>query len=1358
MLKKLWIMLIYIVGCVCTMSGADFNNITFKHLTTDNGLSQISVNDIYVGEKGRIWIGTREGLNCYDGKQIKVYRLDKTNPYSLFSNTVLRITGDMNGHVYVLCQEGLAMFDMETERFHTLYKGKLESLLYDGALYVGEGNKVLRYSNETGTLQPFLTIPDENVIVTDFYQDHLSRWWIGTAEHGLFRFEKNRRLTHLLDRQHISRIYQDKRHNIWIGTWDNGAHVFHTNGKMEHLLATPISYSGLATNFVRCFVEDNQGNMWLGTSEGLCCYHPQTKTYRTFTASDSPTGLTHSSIWSITRDAQGTIWVGTYFGGVNYFNPEYEIYTKFYASNTPNGGLSYPVVGNMMEDEQGNIWICTEGGGLNIYNRSTNTFKWYTHSNTANSISHNNVKAIYYDKNKQAMWIATHLGGLNRLDLRTQQFTIYRHQQGNSASLPSDIIRDVLPYGNDSLVVATQVGVCMFDKKTGVIRQMFQHRNDMMRVMTVPDLEYDKDGHLWFSALGNGVYELDFKTQQVKHYQMRVDGLSNNNVNSIYCDSQNRIWFSTSGSGLDCLDQKTGRFVNYDSRNVRLLSDCIYRVAEYDNKELLIISNEGFSMMNLSDKKVKNYNQNNGFPLSTINENGLLLSHSGEVYLGGVSGMVHFKLEDLKINPKHYIMRWEKLTVNGVPVEVGGKDGILSRSVGYTDRIDLGPDEHMFSLYFSTSNYLAENSEEMEYCLEGFSDKWNTLQGQNVITYTNLNPGKYVLKLRSAHPETLSEPIEMTIVIHPPFYRTGLAYFLYIVLIIGVIYYLLKMYQTRWKLQESLKYEQLHLKDLEELNQSKLRFFTSISHEFRTPLTLIIGQLESLKNNTQLPQNILGRLEKAYQSGLQLKALINELLDFRKQDQDMMKLKVAKVNFGNYMSDIYKLFIPFAESNHIHFTLEKEDDIEVWIDAEQMRKVVNNLLSNAFKFVKREGEVAIKVWKQDDVFCFSVTDNGIGIIAEDLDKIFQRFYQSSEVSGMNVGTGIGLALAKGIVELHGGKITVKSVPGEGATFCVCLPFGKSHFSKEVTIVENEQSKEDVFTPETNPVHVLSNLYTNESLDLENTDTLLEVNGKKPTILIVEDNQGIRQMLVELFSRLYDVVTAADGEEALLKIAEGAPHIILSDVFMPRMSGIELVRQLKTNLDTCHIPVILLTARTEVEHNMEGLKTGADDYVTKPFDSRLLILRCNNLVNSRRVLQEYFTKQPVMNTPALATNALDKEFLDNVMAIFEKHIDNTDFTIDQLAQEMFISRTRIYAKIKAITGQTPNDFFITLRLKKAAHLLKNNPALNITQISDQTGFSSPRYFSKLFKKTYGVTPMTYREGKEVDDATVAVEGE
>ena len=865
----------------------------------------------------------------------------------------------------------------------------------------------------------------------------------------------------------------------------------------------------------------------------------------------------------------------------------------------------------------------------------------------------------------------------------------------------------------------------------------------------VASLYIDKDETLWVSATGEGVYSYRFDTGKLTHYAHNPsipNTLSNNNVNNIMQDSNGNLWFSTSGSGLDRYRKESNDFENFDMQKDGLSSDCIYEVFEssIQKGDLLLITNQGFSQFDYPQKKFYNYGTENGFPLTAVNENALFVTHDGEVFLGGIQGMISFWEKKLHFTPKSYSIILSRLLVNGKEITAGDDTGILEQSIAYTPEISLKADQSMFSIEYATSNFIPANRNEIVYRLEGFSDEWNhTDRKQTLITYTNLNPGKYTLVIKSDGDGI--EEARLLIRVLPPWYETWWAYLIYTICTVSLLWYLIQNYNSRIKLRESLKYEKKHIEDLEALNQSKLRFFTNISHEFRTPLTLIVGQVETLLQVQTFTPNIYHKILGIYKNSLQLRELITELLDFRKQEQGHMKIKVSRHNLVNFLYENYLLFLEYASSKQINFKFNKQsDDIEVWYDQKQMQKVVNNLLSNALKHTKAEDTISINVSQEDKYVIIEIKDTGTGIAAAEIDKIFDRFYQTERLDSLNTGagTGIGLALTKGIIELHHGTIRVESEPGEGSRFIITLKSGNQHFTEEQIIRDNTdtniQQQPETIVP---TVEILPDSEWKEEDNKRIEDAKM---------LIVEDNESIKQMLAGIFETFYQVTTASDGVEALDIIQKDMPSIILSDVVMPRMSGTELCKQIKTDFNTCHIPVVLLTARTAVEHNIEGLKIGADDYITKPFNTNLLISRCNNLVNSRRLLQEKFSKQPQAFAQMLATNPMDKEMLDRAMAIIEQHLDNTDFNVNIFAREMGMARTNLFTKLKAVTGQTPNDFILSIRLKKGAVMLRNNPELNITEISDRIGFSSSRYFSKCFKEIYHVSPLAYRKGEEKEE--------
>ncbi len=1344
MIIKKHLFLIYLsVACIIKGQAQD---ISFGHLTTNEGLSNNAVMTMYQDERGFIWLGTRNGANLYNGNEFKIYKFKKNDPNSLIYNNVNQITGNKNGEVYFMTSKGISAFNIRNNTFTTLIRKEVRAMFFHKQLYAAHNNKLYKYDGKQfGT---YYELPQGNKITALHVSDNYIL--IGTENHGLFRLNRQRQLSHPISKGNISTIFQDSSGKYWIGSWEHGLFVMDDNQTVNFRYEEK-DPSSISSDFIRCCCEDKQGNLWIGTFNGLNMFRPDSRTFTRHLKREN--GLSHSSIWSLLCDHQGSIWAGTYFGGVNYFNPKSQIYNHYQASKTTDEGLSSSIVGRITEDSRHNLWIGTEGGGLNKYDPQKRKFEWYKHNNLPGSLSHDNVKALYYDPLREIIWIGTHLGGLNKMDLKTKTFTHYLHNENDPESLPSNIIRDIIPY-KKQLLIASHAGVCIFNPETGKVKRLFQ--TPPYKITDAKGLFIDHRGTLWICGDGNGVYSYRFDSGEITNYKYNhasEHGLSSNSINRIYEDSQHRLWLCSNESGIDLYRYDTDDFLNFDEARNELASDCVYDVCELSPGRLLFTTDVGFSILDCSTQKFKNYDRKNGVPLLAVNERSLYKSKQGEIFIGGIDGMVSFKEKDINYTSEDYAISPFRLIVNGGEVTVNDNSGILKEDLSVTDRIVLKSSQSMFSIEYAVSNYISTAKDEIEYFLEGFSKTWTATRGQNTITYTNLNPGKYTLLVRMKNNRPQIPESRLEIVILPPFYRSVWAYLFYFILTGGVLYFLIRTYNNRIKLQESLKYEQKRTEDIERLNQAKLRFFTNISHEFRTPLTLIIGQMEMLLQVPSFAPTVYNKILSVYKSSLQLRELITELLDFRKQEQGYMTIKVNEHNIVDFLYENYLLFQEYAIQRQITFNFHKTNDcINIWYDAKQLQKVMNNLISNAFKHTKEGGEISVSVRKGNREAIIEVTDSGTGISPEDIDKIFDRFYQADQIESLSyTGTGIGLSLTKGIIELHHGTIDVYSEPGEGTTFCVHLKTGNAHFTPEQLDKRQEEAQLDL----ENVTH-FQEMRQQSLLDQEIMNDRTVEKSKEARILIVEDNGSLREMLVRIFETFYIVSTASDGREGWEKVQSEHPNIVLSDIVMPEMSGTELCKLIKENIETCHIPVVLLTARTAIEHNLEGLRLGADDYITKPFNVNILLSRCNNLVNNRILLQEKFSKQPQATHQILATNPLDKELVDKAMRVIEKHIDNVEFNVDILAHETGIARTKLFTKLKAITGQTPYEFILTVRLKRAAIMLKENPEFNISEISDRLGFSSPRQFSKCFKEKYHVVPQIYRKGESMNDEVEKIE--
>ena len=689
-------------------------------------------------------------------------------------------------------------------------------------------------------------------------------------------------------------------------------------------------------------------------------------------------------------------------------------------------------------------------------------------------------------------------------------------------------------------------------------------------------------------------------------------------------------------------------------------------------------------------------------------------------------------------------MNFDKLFIFNEEICPNDQSGILTDILAKTSDIYLSYKQNNITVEFASFNYNNDRNRLFEYRLEGFDKAWTQTTG-TTITYTNLPPGEYILRARPlAGKENLDEEVHLNIHVSAPFYATVWAYFFYLLCLLGVMIAFIRFKTRQAALKSSLEFERKEKERIEELNQVKLRFFTNISHEFRTPLTLILGQIEVLMQ-MDLGTTIYNRILRIYKNAWHMRNLISELLDFRKQEQGYLKLKVEEQNLVTFTRQIYMCFYEYAQKKEITYRFDNvEETISVWFDSKQLQKVIFNLLSNAFKYTPNKGSIRVEVRMLASQAIVSVCDTGVGIPEEHISKIFERFYQTDNSSSFTLGTGIGLALAKGIMNMHHGKIDVESTVGKGTKFTLSLPLGNRHFSdEEMATVE---SRESVIISEAVPM-----LPFEQIMDVEEEKTKEQENIKeedKPIILLVDDNEELLSMLEDLFLPIYKVYIAHDGREGLEMARQIQPDLIISDVMMPEMSGKELCYKIKTNVELSHISVVLLTAQTSVEYVVEGLMFGADDYVTKPFNVKVLIARCNNLIKNKKRLIAHYAGKTITESPvAEAINERDKELLAKCVNIIKENFENPAFDVTALASELCVGRSKLYMQFKQMTGLTPNEFILKIKLDEAMSLLKNHPELNISEISIRLGFSSPRYFSKSFKAFFGVAPQTVRSRKK-----------
>ncbi len=1328
---------------ICIQSTyANTNDIYFYHLGARDGLSQVNILSIYQDEFGAMWFGSTEGLNRYNGMEIEVFRPNQRDT-GLTQNTIYKMCGNKAGAIYMQADRDLVRYNTYNQQFEDLHQGGVNAIAYENnLLWTVIGNQVMQYDEYSGQLKEVVTLDKNIARVSCMLPAKDGTIWIGTNS-GLFSISgndfKNQKI--IKEKIRIECIYQDKNDNIWVGTFHEGIFVIDKTGGIVNYRHIP-GKNSLSNNQVRNFIEDNAGNIWVATFYGLNVFNPKTGQWEQYVNDDNLShSLSHSSVFSLYKDKQGTIWAGTYFGGVNYFNPESDIFHFYEPNSLYSDHLSFPYAGQMTEDKHGNLWICTEGGSLNRLDMKTRFFRRYTFQDPKSEtpISYNQ-KSIWYRAEKDLLYIALHNGGLAILDINTKSSRILKNQD-TPGSLPNNTINKMQFYDN-ALYLMTQAGLVKMDIDT----------EQFLPVSENPDIRYaatdinvhtffiDSKDRMWVPKL-RGVKSINLKSGKVKEYnydEKNKRSICRLGINHIFENSKSDIFFASAGAGIFKYTPDSEDFDNYTEEKNGLQSNYCYHIAEAPSGNLILLHNKSFSLFNPQKPDEYLFRSSSGFPIVGFNTgNTSYVTYDKEIFLGGINGLVSFVESDLpKIN-QDYTLFFDKLFINNKQVYPNDKNDILKETLPLCSKINLKYNQNNITVQFATSNYLRTMTHNYEYKLEGFDKNWIPTKTK-MISYTNLNTGTYTLQVREIlkQENKNSRIYSLVINITPPFYLSTFAYIIYGLLMFLAIIGIARFWLWRTKMETSLAFERKDKERIEELNQTKLRFFTNVSHEFRTPLTLIIGQVETLLMQNDLSAKVYNKLIKIHKNTNHLLSLISELLDFRKQEQGFYKLNIKHVELIAYLEDIYDSFRDYAIKRKIKYRFEHtEKEIHVYIDPVHLQKAIYNLLSNAFKYTSHDGKITMKVKLQESEILIRITDNGIGIPPESLNKIFDRFYQLEyRSSNLTLGTGIGLALTKEIINAHKGKISVESTLNEGSIFSISLKPGTSHFTEEELAHKEPGASIGV---------KYSDLQDFEYEITASADEIITTDEKKPDIVIIDDNDALLEILTESFSSFYNVHTAQDGKNGLDTIYKIQPDLIICDVMIPEISGKKLCYIVKNNILTSHIPFVLLTAQTSDSQIMEGYMFGADAYFTKPFNIKVLITYCNNLVKNRQLLSKKYTGGvlDVIPTSAVEQNQV---FMDKVTKIIKDNFKNPDFDMNKLGIDLGMGRSKLYMQIKEITGFTPNELTLNLKMQEAAHLLDSQPHMNISDVAFELSFSSTKYFTKCFKSFYGMVPQDWRK--------------
>lgn len=1317
----------------------------FKHIGLSEGLTQPSVMAIYQDRLGRMWFGTKEGISQYDGNRVRVFKGWITSvgeePPVWLGNEVSFIVGDSLDNLYFLIDKNLIKYDIQTEKFTRLTtegiitalassEGQVWYMQHDSLFYLKadeEPTFVLK-TNITSRIC-CLTIMDDEI-------------GIGTYNGVYLIDRRSYQQKQLLEGVEIYRIFESSQKDLWIGTRMHGLYRMNDKQQLLKIPYLPGTSEGISSEQIRDFVEDNEGNIWFGTFDGLHRYSISNRQYSLIQIPQYVGGLNHPSIFALYKDVAGTIWVGSYYGGVNYFSPQHDTFVHYDYGRNINSYYSY--IGEIVIDKNEHLWLSTDGGGITCVDKKWNTLQQFT-AGGKNSIPHNNVKSICYDEEKNCLYIGTYLGGLSRYDLNTSRFYNYWKEEAHSSDMPDEIVFHVKKW-KDQIYISAHNGFFRLDTQT----QKFYKIN--IPFAFYEHFDIDAEGNLYIVGWKNVLCTHVEHPESIIHISL-AEGDSKATPTRVLATSGG-VYIGTLGMGLFFYDRQTRNMAHYTSRNNQLPGDFCYNLCQTQDGKVLFTSDKGITCFVPSEGTFTTIDLMSNFPSThIINGCGILVSGGGNVYVGDTKGVTVFsenefnKTGAVNENSNFY---FSELWVDNRTIIPGDDTGILSQSLPYTRELKLNYDQNNLIIHFALSDYGQQLSEKwFQYKLEGLDNNWVKTK-QTELYYTNLNPGKYTLHVASVNEksgQSLKE-ITMQLVIASPWYNTWWAWIIYVTVFMACVFYYVYSKIAKRTLALSLEKERFEKQQIKQLNQEKLVFFTNVSHEFRTPLTLIISHIDILLQKYSLNPSIYNQITKIRKNAQQMNKLISELLEFRKLEQNYGTIQIQQQDIIVFLKEIYLSFVDYAQQRNINYEFKlPELPVLCWFEPQLMEKVFFNLLSNAFKYTSDKGSIILSGEITNSDIKINITDTGIGISEQDKDKIFARFFQGNnqeKKGSLFSGTGIGLALTRTIVEKHHGEITVKSIVGEGSTFTVRLPRRKDVFLNDKNVQFYTQDSESDVIPDSMPVFVDDG---NPAIELVETK---DTENKTHTVLLVEDNDELLQILKELFEPFYKIICAHDGKEGLSQVYESSPDLVISDVMMPEMTGTEMCLQIKNNIDLCHIPVILLTALNSTEQNIEGLSRGADDYITKPFHAQLLLARANNLIRSRLLVQHQFDKKPMSEIDLASINPLDKDLLKRASQVIEQHIDDTEFDIPALCKEVGVGRSLLYTKFKALTGMTPNNFLLNYRLKHAATLLKQYPNLPIAEVSDRSGFNAPVYFSRCFKSQFGCTPQNYRKEKRQTD--------
>ena len=1292
----------------------------FKNYQVQNGLSSNTITTILQDKKGFIWIGTRNGLNRFDGNTFKVFHNVLSDAQSLGSNSIFSLFEDKKEQLWVGTYSGIYLYDPRQERFSAfklIPPGEVRYMAADntGNIWIISNLTLYKYNQRDSTVVAFNLKDDQTIAL------HVSEKgdvWTATAS-GLvkhynaatnsFSSYNIKKIVNDNDLPPIEDLYPIGDSSILIGCMNKVLLFNYKNSAVKNLFKNNRVSNDV---HVHKIFRQSADEYWLGTENGIYIFN--IKNYVTKVISkdySNPYSISDNVISTISRDKEGGIWIGTFFGGVNYYSQQYNAFKKYFPEPDKES-LSGNIVHEICKDDHGNLWVGTEDAGLNRIDLKTGAITKFKADDKPGSISYQNIHGIVSDGNE--LWIGTYEHGLDVMDLKT--FKIIRHYDASSKpnSLASNFIISLYRTKKGEILAGTWYGLFKYNRKENNFTAMPFFNSHIQCI------HEDENGTLWVGTYGNGIYFLN-KEKNIKgrmSYQPgKANSLINNYVNNLFEDQQKNLWFCTE-RGLSHFDRRTGIVKNFTIED-GLPDNQIFRIVEDNSGFFWISTAKGLSRFDMAKNEFTNYHSANGLPTEQFNYNSSFKNDDGTLFFGTVKGMISFNPKDFIKNtfiPPVYITG---LQINNEEAPIGNEKDGLHKSITYTNNITLSYGKSNISIDVAALSYIIPEMNEYAYKMDGVDKDWIVLKKNRRIYYTKLPPGKYTFRVKGSNSEGVwnNKETVLNLEILSPLWATKWAYLLYFLIVSGVIITIIRYYHLAVTEKNKRRIESIKISTEREIYNAKINFFTNLAHEIRTPLTLIKMPLDKLLNSNITDNNLSESLKMMKKNTTRLIDLTNQLLDFRKAEANKFSLTFSETDINELVSEVFTTFKPAADQKSLSYKLLlPRITLHAFIDSEAVKKILSNLFNNAIKYA--DGFVTIKLLpfsSEDSMFNIEVRNDGHTIPEHHKEKIFEPFFRIKETE-KEAGTGIGLPLARSLAQLHNGNILLKTSEEQENIFLLSLPI---HQETEINFNKSKE-EEDNFTAK--------NLSS-------------EMDSSRPNLLLVEDNKEILNYISQELKQKYNVLSALNGQEAIGILESENISIVVSDIMMPVMDGIDLCKRIKSDFQHSHVPIILITAKNSLQSKIEGLEVGADAYIEKPFSLDHLQAQITNLLSNRNIIKEYFARSPLTHLKGIGCSKADKEFLENLNNVIYEHITDSELDVDRLSSFMNMSKPTLYRKIKGLSDLSPNELINLSRLKKGAELLSGG-RYKINEVAYMIGYSLPTNFSRDFQKQFGISPSNF----------------